>query len=205
MSVQKKKFERKTILISLIGLILYAAVTVIVIVIYKNANLTLNTNRWIQNCAYLCLAGVTLCLCKLSGCAFSDYGIRFTKIHRQLLIGVGIGAGLLLVQFVFGSVPSIPDNVIYVVFSQLLVGISEELFWRGFLLQNLCKITGSSDIAVGLTALLFALSHMPNHLSLGYFIFTFITGIVLAVLRTEFKASVGIPALAFGHALSNIF
>lgn len=205
MGTEKKALDNKSLLLSIIGLVSYLAITIITVYIYGKANLTVWANRGIQNGVYLILFLTTLGLCKLSEDTFHDYGIRFSKMPRQLIVGVGIGAGLLLIGFVFGAVPSIQDSFLYVVLSQLLVGASEELFWRGFLLQNILKISGSTNVAVGVSSLLFALSHMPNHLSLGYFIFTFVTGCILAVLRTEFKDSVGIPALAFGHALSNIF
>ena len=105
----------------------------------------------------------------------------------------------------FGKMPTLPTPLVYMVCSQLLVAASEEMFWRGFLLTELGNAFGKHDVAVPLTSLLFVISHFPLTLSIGQVIFTFVVGVLFAVFRTEFRGTVGIPALVLAHWLSNLF
>lgn len=134
-----------------------------------------------------------------------DYGVFFAKSHVQAGIGLALGGGIILISMLFGKTPTLPTPLVYMVCSQLLVAASEEMFWRGFLLTELGNAFGKHDVAVPLPALLFAISHFPLTLSIGQVIFTFVVGVLFAVFRTEFRGTVGIPALVLAHWLSNLF
>lgn len=135
----------------------------------------------------------------------AHFGLFFRKLPMQIMTGAAIGAGLTVLMMIFGSFPAFPNRFAYILFSQLLVGLSEETFWRGFVLQSVWDISASKDQAIFFSSLLFGLSHFPIGGSVAQVIAAFLIGILLAVLRTEFKETVGIPAVAVGHAISNIF
>lgn len=200
-----KKEERKHVLLLIIGICIYMLIVIAVVRIAGVDALTQLQKRILQNVTYVVILGITLVLMKCSGNTFSQFGLFVKKMHLQIMIGAAAGAALLLFMLMLGSVPTIPEHVLYAVFSQALVGFAEETLFRGFILHTVRELTASKDIAVFLTSLFFALSHIPIHYSIAQVVVAFLVGAFFAVLRTEFEDTVGIPTLAIAHALCNIF
>lgn len=197
--------KRKNVILLIFAVAVYMLIIVGVVHLYGNKDISVTTKKLLQNGVYLLFLIMSLILMKCTKKSFTYFGISFTKLPLQILIGIAIGLGLNLFMLLFGSVPSVPNEFVYIVFSQLLVGISEETFWRGFVLHVIWDTWDSKDKAVLFSSLLFGLSHFPIGGSIAQVFAAFIIGAFLAVLRTEFKENIGIPALAIGHAISNIF
>lgn len=187
------------------AVLLYAVIIAAVIIMYKCVQMTVLQARILQNAAYVILLLVTLLFMKLTGKALKDFGLFFGKLHIQIGIGAASGAVIMLFALVFGRIPSFPEEFIYMLSSQFLVAAAEEMFFRGFVLKMSRDIFGSKDTAVFISAALFSLSHFPLGGNLGQLIFTFVTGILFAVLRTEFDDTVGLPATVTAHLLINVF
>lgn len=187
------------------GLLLYMLITLAVVRVYRMETVTQLQKQILQNATYIVMLLLSLGLMKSAKKPFSRFGLSAAHMGRQLLVGIAAGAGLKAVLLLFGSIPAVPENVLYVVLSQALVAFSEETFWRGYVLDTALELTGTKDRAVFISSLLFGLSHYPIGHSIAQVIVTFIIGALFAVLRTEFGNTVKIPALAVGHALNNIF
>ena len=184
---------------------IYLLVTAGVVHLYKTAGLGELSLRMVQNGTYLVFLAMSLALMRCAKKPFAHFGVFFERLPVQLLVGAAAGIGLKVFILLFGSVPSIPQDFVYTALSQLLVGISEETFWRGFVVQMIWDISGTKDRAVLVSSLLFGLCHFPVGGSIAQVIVACLIGMLLAVLRTEFKDTLGIPALAVGHAITNIF
>lgn len=207
-------FEEKSGLLSekkketvwlIIAVAVYLSVILGVTAVYRTADIGELSKRFLQNAVYAFLLAFSMLMMKCVKKPFSHFGLFFRKMSVQIAAGAAIGIGLNVFMLMLGSVPAVPENLVYVVLSQLLVGISEEAFWRGFVLHMIWDVWSSKDKAVFFSSLLFGLSHFPIGGSFAQVIAAFIIGMFLAALHTEFKDSVGVPALAVGHALLNIF
>lgn len=197
--------KRKNTVLLVLSLIVYFLIFILVVHIYGIDGVTVLQKRILQNVTYLATFALTLVLMKCVKKPFSQFGLFAKRLPLQLLAGLALGGALTLAELIFGRAPSIPDHFLYILLSQALVALSEETFWRGFVLQTAKDITGSKDWAIFLSSLLFGLSHFPIGHSIAQVVFTFIIGAIFAALRLEFEDTMGIPALAVGHALSNIF
>ncbi|WP_294373566.1 CPBP family intramembrane glutamic endopeptidase [uncultured Clostridium sp.] len=175
-------------------------------VIYNNETISIIIKKAVQNFTYIILFIITLTLMKISTISFKKYGLFLSKFYMQMLLGVIVSIIMLIAQLIFfRSIPQIPSQLIYTLISQFIVSISEETFWRGFILENVEEIIKSNNMTVFISALLFALYHYPINHSISQVINAFFLGIVFGVLRTEFKETIGIPTLATAHAIINIF
>jgi len=79
------------------------------------------------------------------------------------------------------------DGFLYLLFSVFVIGLGEEVFWRGFIQQKLSRYLPQKAIAVWLTAALFSLMHI--------YILTVMpinTGIIFLVL-------IALAAVAWGY------
>ncbi len=197
--------KKRGVLLLAAAILLYLLLTVGVIWLSGQMSSGIFGKRLLQNGAYLLFLGLSFLWMRCAGKPPAAYGWFLQNLPMQLLAGAAIGIGLTVFLLLFGSVPAVPESFAYVLFSQLLVGFSEETFWRGFVLQTLWDTTASKDAAVLLSSLLFGLVHLPLGGSAVQVLAAFLVGIFLAVLRTEFDQTVGIPALALGHAICNIF
>lgn len=102
---------------------------------------------------------MSLILMKLTKKRFAHFGICFHNLRAWILIGAAIGAGLTVFMMIFGGLPAIPEKFLHVVCSQLLVGLSEEGLWRGFVLQPIWDMLGFKNKAGIGSSYLFGLSH----------------------------------------------
>lgn len=136
-----------------------------------------------------------------------DVGITAGTMAKQIqVLIVGIIAGLVLVAVNvasgvgFGLFSASTTNGL---FMGLLAGVSEELFFRGFI-QNMIRIyVPSLILAIIPSAVVFALFHYFAYglepMALGVM---FMLGIFLGLLHEIFN-DIGVPMLA--HILNNIF
>jgi membrane protease YdiL (CAAX protease family) len=138
-------------------------------------------------------------------------GLNPTTVSKQVgVIIIGVTAGILLVIInsltgqatnilLNSSLGEIPYDALYL---GILAGVSEELFFRGFI-QNMIKFyVPSMILAVVPTAFIFALFHYFAYADTSIFIVLFVVGIVLGLLH-EIYNDIGVPMLA--HIVNNIF
>ena len=143
----------------------------------------------------------------------AEGGIIFSpkNVNKQLgVLMVGIIAGLVMIisnsliytntNILFGSVWGIIDaKSLYL---GLLAGVSEELFFRGFIGTFLRLVSPSLILAIVPSAAIFALFHYFAYAEIGAFAVLFVLGIILGLVH-EFTNDIGAPMLA--HVLNNTF
>ncbi len=195
---------KKNLVILLFMLAFFFAMTMSLVSLYYQ-EITVFTARWLQTGFYVLMAGLSLLMMKLSGYRFKEFGLFFKGLWWQLLIGFGLAAAFTLIGMFATGGYTIPSDWAYLIPSQLLVGIAEELFWRGLLLKLMGELLRSKRAAIPLNALLFGFWHYPLSRSFVTVILTAFIGLAFAVVRTEYDEDMGIPGLAFAHALMNIF
>jgi len=140
-----------------------------------------------------------------------DIGFTKEKILIQILLGVLVAAGSLLIFIVipalFGimlgyvgnlNVLSIVLNFVYILLSVALV---EEIIFRGHLFKKLLDIKGSMWFAIILSSVLFGFFHIFNW-SIWQIIITTVMGIYWCTCRLKLKHCT-LLTLIIAHALHN--
>ena len=140
-------------------------------------------------------------------------GIIFSpqNVNKQLgVLMIGIIAGLIMIvmnsaiytgsNIMFGSVWGTIDAKAF--YLGMLAGVSEELFFRGFIGTFLRLVSPSLVLALVPSAAIFALFHYFAYNELSAFIVLFVLGIILGLIH-EFTNDIGAPMLA--HVLNNTF
>lgn len=89
--------------------------------------------------------------------------------------------------------------VAYMIPTMVVIGYAEELFFRAYLLGQLRTLGVSSNIAICVAAVLFALGHI--HQGSGAFIFAGISAVLLGALWYRIPR---IDVFAVGHSLYNL-
>ena len=198
------KTDKKNLVIFLFMMAFFFALTFSLVSLYYKG-ITVLTARILQAGYYLLMAGLSLLMMKISDYRFKDFGVFFFHLLWQVLIGICVAAALTIMGVFATGGYTLPTDWLYLVPSQSLVGIAEELFWRGLLLKLLSEMLHSKHWAIPVNAILFGIWHYPLTQSIAsVFILTFI-GIVFAALRNELDDRMGIPGLAVAHALMNVF
>lgn len=88
----------------------------------------------------------------------------------------------------------------------ILVGLSEEMVFRGFILQQIEEMTASFWIGNLMQTMLFALTHVPYWLSQGQQITPGLVGFVLTagfILGIVFKKTQSLWTCMFIHSVNN--
>lgn len=135
-----------------------------------------------------------------------DMAFLYGVLTAAVMLGIIIGIGIILTVLGFdlenaGNIQdieqlfSIPAMLILITIQP----VAEELFYRGFLLEKLEKIS-SAPIAIGVTAVLFGLAHLTTG-NLYPALLTGIAGAVLAVLVIKTK---NLTAAIIAHVLFNV-
>ena len=165
-----------------------------------------------------CWLVVTIVLICLSKRARAD--IRFQPRTTLLQLAWGLGLALFFIAvmvFVNVAIVGIPfllhvthkfgfltwgakNALIFFVFT-LFVAVTEELFFRGWLLSVL-KIKLHPALSVVITALLFGLVHLITA-GLVSFLFSTVLGLVFALIKVKFK-SCSVYSLMLAHLLYNL-
>jgi len=109
-----------------------------------------------------------------------DLGLSSQKISRQLLTGLSVGLVLSL-ERIFVNHPQLNFTYLAIV-SAFFTAITEEIFFRGYLLNRWLKMSKYPAIALILNGLFFTLTHVP----VAIFVYHY-SGIALATyLLTNF-------------------
>lgn len=135
-----------------------------------------------------------------------DMSIIYGIITAAIMLGVVMGVGALLSVLGFNlenasniqdieQIFSIPATLILIAFQP----IAEEIFYRGFLLEKLEKIS-SAPVAIGVTAVLFGLAH----LSTGNIYPALLTGIAGAILAVLVIKTQNLTTAIIAHVLFNV-
>lgn len=133
-------------------------------------------------------------------------GIAITRQMQVLIVGVVAGLVLVVVNVVTGMGISFVADISYteqLLFFGLLAGVSEELFFRGFI-QNMLRVYVPSMIfAIVPSAFIFAMFHYFAYgLSITALGVMFALGLFLGLLHELFN-DIGVPMIA--HVVNNIF
>ena len=197
--------NRKNLIIVVFMLVFFCTMTFGIARFYMSENLTWTSARIANAIFYILMAGLSLLMMRVADYRFKDFGVFFYDWWWQLLIGFGIAAAFTAIGVFAQGGYTVPTDWAYLVPSQILTGIAEELFWRGLLLKLMGELLHSKRAAVPLNALLYGLWAWPLTHSWVTVILTAFIGLVFATVRTEYNEDMGIPGLAFAHALMNIF
>lgn len=197
--------NRKNLIIVGSMLAFFCAVTYGLVGFYMSETLTWTSARIANGAFYLLMAGLSVFMMKISDYRFKDFGVYFYSLWWQLLVGLGIAAAFTVIGLFAVGGYEIPTDWGYLIPSQILTGIAEELFWRGLLLKLMGELLHSKRKAVPLNALLYGLWAWPLTHSWVTVILSAFIGLVFATIRVEYDEDMGIPGLAFAHALMNIF
>ena len=197
--------NKKNLIILLGMIVVFFALTMGLISLYYTDWLTVGQARILQAVYYLLMAGASLWMMRISDYRFKDFGVFFFSLGWQLVMGLALGAVFTLIGVFATGGYTWPSDWLYLVPSQILVGIAEELFWRGLLLKLMGELLHSKRKAVPINAILFGCWHYPLSRSVITVILTAFIGLVFAAVRVENDEQMGLPGLAFAHSIMNIF
>lgn len=139
------------------------------------------------------------------------YGFHFKKFHLQL-----ISAILLAIVFLelrneyvlemlffkhFADLLSV--NIVFLFLSELIYTSYEEVLFRGFLLTFFQKLFKNPMPGIFLSSIIFGIFHYPIGPRVGYCIYTFSFGLVLAYLKLKSPEKFTIFSLSLAHGLHN--
>lgn len=166
----------------------------------------------ISGCFYyvILLFMITYTVKKIEKEKFENIGLDFKNITKKIGLGIVIFVVLSLFQVFFLvtepnffiphlPLPQIILNTAYYIF---LVGFTEELIFRGYLLTKMTEWLHSKFFAVILSSVIFALWHFPVSYYWGQVFFTFFFGLVLSTFKVKAKGNI-IISLALAHGLYN--
>ena len=85
--------QRRSLIATIVGVLLYAAVTAAVVLCYRHAGLSQTGARWLQNGVYFAMLLLTLAAMFRGGHRPRDYGVFFAKSYVQADIGLALGGG----------------------------------------------------------------------------------------------------------------
>lgn len=160
---------------------------------------------------------VSIVLICLSRRARADVRFHPRTILPQLIWGVGLAlffiAAMVLVNILYGAPAGLlisslfgflkygTANTLLFFGFQLLVAVTEELFFRGWLLSVL-QIRLHPALSIIITALLFGLIHLITS-GLISFIFSTVLGLVFALVKVK-SNSCSVYSLILAHLLYNL-
>lgn len=199
--------KKKSMILVISVLTISLSLTLLAVYLYRNMNASDIGNRIIQNATYFAMLFTTFIFIKLSKKPLRKFGLFKENIFKQILIGIIIAVFSLFALFLLGWRPHLKDSILYIVLSQMLVGFTEEMLFRGFVLTMLKDVVKSTNKAVVIAALLFGLWHYPLGQNVGQVITAFIIGGIYGTLRTVFedsKSEISIISIAVGHWIYNV-
>lgn len=197
--------KKKSILLLTIATIVSLIITLTAVYIYRNMNLPVIGNKIVQNVSYILMLLLSLILIKTSGKTYKEFGLFKKGFGKQVLIGAGIGVATFAFFFLTGWRPTTKEDMLYIVLSQMLVGFSEELLFRGVILTFMRDLVKSTNWAAFWAAFLFGVWHYPIGQSISQVTTTFFLGLVYGALRTTLDEDVSVVSLAIPHWMMNAF
>lgn len=196
--------KKKSLILMMIAVLFSIAAVLTAVSIYRHLSLPAVGNQIVQNVTYLLMTVVTFLLMRVSGKKYREFGLFKEKFGLQIAVGVLITGVALLALFCTGWRPVFGTGMAYLFCSQMLVGFSEELLFRGFILGLLKDVAKSTEWAVFISAVLFGLWHFPIGHDWGQVFMTFVIGLIYGALRTAREDMIGVPSLAVAHCLWNV-
>ncbi|CUM79911.1 CAAX amino terminal protease self-immunity [Blautia hydrogenotrophica] len=164
--------------------------------------------RILQSGVYVLILLSTLFFIAISKKSLQSVGLFRFRLVRQIIVGGIIGGMFLFIGGIFTGWHFFSNGYsLYFFLSQLLVAFSEELLFRGYLLEMLKDVVKTSDRAVIISALIFGLWHYPISHNIVLVVITFFTGAIYGTLRTVFEKTddeIGIISLSVSHWIFNV-
>ncbi|MFP4364015.1 MAG: CPBP family intramembrane glutamic endopeptidase [Spirochaetia bacterium] len=151
---------------------------------------------------------------KYRGLSLKEFGIHTPSVQTiieaisfSIMVFAGVYGFSYLISFLFpeglGSPVqgfrwsfSSPALIPFMIFSSLLTGYSEELFFRSYLLTYLEKMKITKPVSILFSSLLFGVGHLYQGLLGG--ITTFLLGLTFAVIFFYYKRDLHLIALIHG-------
>jgi len=147
----------------------YAYLMVIIIIfliisLFYFDNLSINTSLLVEIGLYACLLGSFLLLVLLDPHTNSqELGISTQNMLTSLFIGIFVSSGFVITALLFwvGPITTNTVTILELAILTALIGITEELYFRGYIESKLRKTT-STFRAILFTGLFFAFLHIPK-------------------------------------------
>src|SRR5690606_25681678 len=146
---------------------------------------------------YIVSLGVIVAICSLRGVALgSGLGFSTDRLARQVKVALVLFAGTIsfVVVPVLLGIDALgePETRTFQFIYQTLrtffvVGLGEELIWRGFVLGKASAALGSENAGIIASSVLFGLWHYPAGQDVLQVIATAAIGLVYAVARSKIK------------------
>lgn len=199
--------EKRT---SLLILILYLTITMAVILfsIYSQKETALSSPEIMQNATYAVILAATFIFMRISRKSLREIGLFHHDFRRQIVTGIIIAIIFLIIWgILFGLGNSPKGNLLYLVLSQFLVALTEELMFRGYILSILEDIVQTPNRAVFISALLFGLWHYPATHNIPLVLITFLTGAIYSTLRIVFRETddeISVFSITIAHWAFNV-
>ncbi len=138
---------------------------VIIIYLLEYFNILTITNNYLKYlfdiCVYLLMLGIT-CIFVFKYSSFKKVGLHTNQLYLNIGVGVLGSSGFLIAALIFQVNPIYGfDELIILIVVVILVGITEELIFRGFIQSSLTQHY-RSFVAIIITAFSFACLHLPR-------------------------------------------
>ncbi len=194
--------ERKTIILQLIIGMLGAIAGLIGVNAFNQyllMSLPIGVRMILMICTYWVIAVVPLCIMIFGKDKLADYGFAKERIALQVFVGVMIGVCMscifTLIPHLVGKSDWVDNGHHYQYLWQFVydflyfivaIGLVEEFVFRGFLLNKLEKLTGSTMGAAVVSSVLFGLFHALSGNVMQLF-WTAIIGFILCMCKLKIK------------------
>lgn len=143
--------------------------------------------------------------------SFMNYGVHWNHILHQFVCGLILAFSLLFITnpyligdlLIFIHVKTYLDIATHL--TTAIYAISEEIIFRGFLLNFFNRLTCNSYYSILISALLFGIIHYPLFQNLHLVAFAFIIGFVFSYLRLKKGETFSLFSLSLAHTIFNTF
>jgi len=160
---------------------------------------------------YVVLATVPVLICLPQKKQPDFLGFSLEQLGRQLIIALALPAALLFIYLILPTVLGVPLSLllgrsrysaqqlyISIMYKMLFVAFSEEILFRGYLLNRLRDLFRLPVFPVIISSILFGLFHYPVNRNIPQLIIASVTGAVFAVVALRWKKSLLALCLAHG-------
>lgn len=144
----------------------------------------------------------------------SSIDLRLDNVFKQLALGSGlffIMSLLTLIPFAFTldynmfsfNAPTLKSLLYEFLYCVFIIGFTEELIFRGYLLERLKGVFNSNALGIIISSFLFGLVHYDSGGILKIFICTTV-GIIICIYKNKFKGT-GLIGVAFAHGMNDFY
>jgi membrane protease YdiL (CAAX protease family) len=129
--------------------------------------------------------------------SLKELGFTSKNVKTALLSGFTASAGLILLVPFFGIPPAfLGGEFLVLVFATFLIGLTEEVYFRGYIQGKLKQIQSKTSAIVS-TAILFAFAHVPSYI-VSY------EGLFFILITIEAIRSITIIGILFGFLYDTV-